>query len=188
MCSVSPGSSPMYPNYQGLVLLKYNWGLFSTDHCLWPDSLSVHQPQLLCTMCYVTGSSVSVIRVYKGFCAQHTCSSGMSGDEWVISSLRYLIAWPILTDKGWHCVKKLQNTKDKNINNNDKKTVTLYKQHSLSGRSSLEMVPLLSHVLLQITPSDYKRMQLQHCQKSVLPVLCIVQATIYDNSFGVGVT
>ena len=90
--------------------------------------------------------------------------------------------------QGWHCVKKLQNTKDKNINNNDKKTVTLYKQHSLSRRSSLEMVPLLSHVLLQITPSDYKRMQLQHCQKSVLPVLFIVQATIYDNSFGVGVT
>ena len=53
-------------------------------------------------------------------------------------------------------------------------------QHFLSGISSLEMIPLMSNVLLQITPSDYKRMQLQHCQKSVLPVLFIVQATIYE--------
>ena len=38
-------------------------------------------------------------------------------------------------------------------------------QHFLSGRSSLEMVPLMSNVLLQITPSDYNRMQLQRGQK-----------------------
>ena len=56
-------------------------------------------------------------------------------------------------------------------------------QHFLSGRSSLEMVPLMSNVLLQITPSDYNRMQLQRCQKSVLPVLFIVQATIIYEIF-----
>jgi len=56
-------------------------------------------------------------------------------------------------------------------------------QHFLSGISSLEMIPLMSNVLLQITPSDYKIMQLQRCQKSVLPVLFIVQAIIIYEIF-----
>lgn len=45
------------------------------------------------------------------------------------------------------------------------------------------MVPLMSNVLLQITPSDYNRMQLQRCQKLVLLVLFFVQATIIYEIF-----
>ena len=83
--------------------------------------------RLLCTRCYVTaGSSASVLRVYFRF-LQHTCSSGMSGGEWVIWSLRYLMALPILTDRGRHCVKKLQNTvSQQHEKQNDQMTMYLY--------------------------------------------------------------
>ena len=40
-----------------------------------------------------------------------TWSSAMFGGVWVICSFRYLMALPMLTDRGRHCVKKLKRNK-----------------------------------------------------------------------------
>lgn len=52
-----------------------------------------------------------------------TWSSAMSGGVWVICSFRYLMALPILTDRGRHWVKKLK-TKIKTKQNRFEENVT----------------------------------------------------------------
>ena len=37
-----------------------------------------------------------------------TCFSDIVGGIWVICSLRYLMAFPMLTDRGRHCVRNLK--------------------------------------------------------------------------------
>ena len=46
----------MYPNYQGLVLLKYNWGLFSTVYDLIVYQYISHSCCVQCVMLLVPQS------------------------------------------------------------------------------------------------------------------------------------